>query len=100
MPSTNCRGSCSLCAYLRPDGLVGMTPKSVKKKLKQPSFATAVNREELRRAAEDLGVEFDEHLFVVIAALTASGGPDGRRPERLGPRTGPSTPASRRPQRV
>jgi len=24
----------------------------------------------LRRAAEDLGVEFDEHLFVVIAALT------------------------------
>src|SRR5436305_790899 len=27
------------CAYVRPDGLVGMTPKAVKKKLKQPSFA-------------------------------------------------------------
>ena len=35
-------------AYVRPDGLVGLTPKSVKKKLKQPSFAAAVNREELR----------------------------------------------------
>src|ERR1700761_4485000 len=35
------------CAYVRPEGLVGMTPKSVKKKLKTPSFAAAVHREEL-----------------------------------------------------
>jgi putative nucleotidyltransferase with HDIG domain len=58
------------CAYVRPDGLVGMTPKSVKKKLKQPSFAAAVGRDELRRGAEDLGVEFDEHLQIVIGALS------------------------------
>ncbi len=58
------------CAYVRPDGLVGMTPKSVKKKLKQPSFAAAVNREELVHGAEDLGVDFDEHLTIVIDALT------------------------------
>ncbi len=58
------------CAYVRPEGLVGMTPKSVKKKLKQPSFAAAVNREELRHGAEDLGVDFDEHLQIVIEALT------------------------------
>src|SRR5436309_6676254 len=57
------------CAYVRPDRLQGMTPKSVKKKLKQPSFAAAVNREELRHGAEELGVEFDEHLGIVIAAL-------------------------------
>ena len=57
------------CAYVRPDGLIGMTPKSVKKKLKQPSFAAAVDREELRHGAEDLGVEFDEHLQAVISAL-------------------------------
>ena len=49
-------------AYVRPEGLSGMTPKSVKKKLKQPSFAAAVNREELRQGAEELGVDFDEHL--------------------------------------
>jgi putative nucleotidyltransferase with HDIG domain len=58
------------CAYVRPEGLVGMTPKSVKKKLKQPSFAAAVDREELRRGADELGVDFDEHLQVVIDALT------------------------------
>jgi predicted hydrolase (HD superfamily) len=46
-----------------------MTPKSVKKKLKQPSFAAAVDREELLSGAADLGVDFDEHLSIVIAAL-------------------------------
>jgi putative nucleotidyltransferase with HDIG domain len=58
------------CAYVRPDGLEGMTPKSVKKKLKQPSFAAAVNREDLRRGASELGFDFDEHVAVVIEALT------------------------------
>jgi predicted hydrolase (HD superfamily) len=50
-----------------------MTPNSVKKKLKQPSFAAAVGREELRQGAEELGVEFDEHLSIVIGALQARG---------------------------
>src|ERR1700730_8475222 len=59
------------CAYVRPDGLEGMTPKSVKKKLKAPSFAAAVDRDELRRGAEELGVDFDEHLALVIEALAA-----------------------------
>ncbi len=59
------------CAYVRPDKLHGMTPKSVKKKLKQPSFAAAVGREELYRGAEELGVDFDEHLRFVIGALAA-----------------------------
>jgi putative nucleotidyltransferase with HDIG domain len=56
-------------AYVRPDGLRGMTAKSVKKKLRQPSFAAAVGRDELREGAEELGVDFDEHLAIVIAAL-------------------------------
>jgi putative nucleotidyltransferase with HDIG domain len=57
------------CAYVRPEGLVGMTPKSVKKKMKAPSFAAAVSRDDLRAGAEELGVDFDEHLEIVIAAL-------------------------------
>jgi putative nucleotidyltransferase with HDIG domain len=57
------------CAYVRPEGLVGMTPKSVKKKLKQPSFAAAIHRDELRVGADELGVDFDEHLAFVIEAL-------------------------------
>lgn len=57
------------CAYVRPEGLQGMTPKSVKKKMRQPSFAAAIHRDQLRRGAEDLGVDFDEHVAFVIAAL-------------------------------
>lgn len=57
------------CAYVRPAGLDGMTPKSVKKKMKTPSFAAAIHRDQLRRGAEDLGVDFDEHVAFVIAAL-------------------------------
>jgi predicted hydrolase (HD superfamily) len=57
------------CAYVRPEGLVGMTPKSVKKKMKSPSFAAAVSRDDLVNGAAALGVDFDEHLTIVIAAL-------------------------------
>src|SRR6188508_797394 len=57
------------CAYVRPQGIHGLTPKSVKKKMKTPAFAAAVNREELREGAELLGIELDEHLAFVIAAL-------------------------------
>jgi len=57
------------CAYVRPEGIHGMTPKSVKKKMKTPAFAAAIPREDLRRGAEDLGVDFDEHVAFVIAAL-------------------------------
>jgi putative nucleotidyltransferase with HDIG domain len=62
-------GFITACAYVRPTGIHGLTPKSVKKKLKQPSFAAAVNREEVTQGAEGLGVDFDEHLRFVIAAL-------------------------------
>jgi putative nucleotidyltransferase with HDIG domain len=59
------------CAAVRPDGIVGLTPKSVRKKLKTPAFAAAVDREDVRRGAEELGVDPDEHIAVVIAALEA-----------------------------
>jgi len=57
------------CAYVRPERLVGMTPKSVKKKMKAPSFAAAVSRDDLRAGPQALGVDFDEHVEIVIAAL-------------------------------
>lgn len=59
------------CAYVRPEGLRGLTAKSVRKKCKQASFAAAVDREQLRRGAEELGVDFDEHVTFTIAALAA-----------------------------
>jgi putative nucleotidyltransferase with HDIG domain len=62
------------CAYVRPEGIHGMTPKSVKKKMKTPAFAAAVNRDELRAGAEALGVDFDEHVAFVIEALEQRAG--------------------------
>ena len=62
-------GFITACAYVRPEGIHGMTPKSVKKKLKQPSFAAGVNRDEVREGAEELGVDFDEHVAFVIGAM-------------------------------
>jgi putative nucleotidyltransferase with HDIG domain len=57
------------CAYVRPEGFSGMSARSVRKKLKQPSFAAAVGREEVSRGAQELGVELDELIEQVIAAL-------------------------------
>jgi len=57
------------CAYVRPQGIHGLTPKSVKKKMKSPAFAAAVSRDDMRVGAEELGVDFDEHVAFVIAAL-------------------------------
>ena len=77
-------GFIAACAYVRPDGVHGMTPKSVKKKLKQPSFAAGVNRDEVREGAEELGVDFDEHVAFVIAAMEEQRGRAGPRPARSG----------------
>lgn len=57
------------CAYVRPQGIHGLTPKSVKKKLKTVAFAAAVSRDDVRAGAEQLGVELDDHIRFVIAAL-------------------------------
>ena len=54
---------------VRPTGLDGLEPKSVKKKLKQPSFAAGVHRDEVYAGAELLGLELDEHITNVVAAM-------------------------------
>ena len=74
------------CGLVRPDGIATLEPKSVKKKLKQPSFASGVNREDVYKGAEDLGVELDDHIRFVIEAL---------RPiaSQLGLRTGAEVPS-------
>ena len=57
------------CGLVRPTGLDGLEPKSVRKKLKQPSFAAGVHREEVYRGADELGLDLDEHIRNVVAAL-------------------------------
>jgi len=56
-------------AAVRPDGIHGLKAKSVRKKMKQKAFAAAVNREDIIRGAEDLGVDLNEHIQFVIDAM-------------------------------
>src|SRR4051794_23667849 len=63
-------GFVTACALVRPTGIEGMKPKSVRKKMKQPSFAAAVPRDQLQRGADELGVELNEHIQTIIDALT------------------------------
>ena len=67
------------CALVRPTGVEGLEPKSVRKKLKQPSFAAGVHRDEVYAGAELLGLEPDEHIANVIAALQPIAGELGLR---------------------
>ncbi len=62
-------GMVTATALVRPTGIDDLTPKSVKKKLKDPTFAKGVDRDEVRHGAELLGVDFDEHLRNVIEAM-------------------------------
>ena len=57
------------CALVRPERLEGLKAKSVRKKMKQKSFAASVNREDITRGAEELGVDLNEHIEFVVAAL-------------------------------
>ncbi len=56
-------------AYVRPDRLRGMKASSVKKKMKQKSFAASVSRDDIRQGAELLGVSLEEQIENVIADL-------------------------------
>src|SRR6476659_4650291 len=64
-------GFITACALVRPARLEGLTPRSVRKKMKTASFAAAVNRDDIVRGAADLGVDLDQHIAFVIAAMQA-----------------------------
>ena len=59
------------CALVRPGRVIaGLEPASVRKKLRDKAFARTVNRDDVYRGAEELGVDLDAHIAFVISALT------------------------------
>ena len=64
-------GMVTATALVRPTGIDDLEPKSVKKKLKDPTFARGVNREDVTKGAELIGVDLGEHIGNVITAMRA-----------------------------
>ena len=62
-------GLITATALMRPTGIDGMAPKSVKKKMKDKAFAAGVDRDEVRHGAELIGLDLDAHIGNVIAAM-------------------------------
>ncbi len=62
-------GFIGACCLVRPEGIHTLTPKSVKKKLKDKGFAAKVERTEVTAGAELLGVELGDHIQFLIDAL-------------------------------
>ena len=66
------------CALVRPGrSIAGLEPASVRKKLRDKAFARTVNRDDVYRGAEELGVDLDRHIAFVIAALAGVAGDIG-----------------------
>lgn len=62
-------GFLTACALVRPNGIRDLKVKSVKKKFKDSSFARGVNREDVEKGVQELGVDFAEHVQLVIEAM-------------------------------
>jgi putative nucleotidyltransferase with HDIG domain len=62
-------GFITAVAYVRPEKLTGMSASSVRKKMKQKSFAAAVKREDIEAGAQLLGLSLDDHIQNVITAM-------------------------------
>lgn len=70
-------GFVTAVAYVRPEKLNGMSASSVRKKMKQKSFAAAVKREDIEKGAALLEIPLDEHITQVISAMQSIAGPLG-----------------------
>jgi putative nucleotidyltransferase with HDIG domain len=63
-------GFVTAVALLRPNkSLAEVEPRSVRKKMKDKAFARSVNRDDIIKGAEELGVDLDEHIAEVIEAM-------------------------------
>ena len=63
-------GFIAAVALVRPSRKIAdVEVKSVTKKMKDKAFAAAINRDQMRKSAEELGVDFDDHVATVLEAM-------------------------------
>jgi len=65
-------GMVTATSLVRPNkSILGLEVSSVRKKMKAKGFAAGVNREDLVKGAEELGVDLNEHIAYVIEAMSS-----------------------------
>ena len=67
-------GFITACSLVRPEKILSLEPKSVRKRMKDKAFARAVSREDMTRGAEELGVDLNDHITLCINAMRAIAG--------------------------
>jgi len=82
-------GFITACALVRPDRILSLEAKSVRKRMKDKAFARSVSREDITKGAEELGVPLDEHITFCIQAMR-----EIAEKLDLGPRESPSGPSA------
>ena len=82
-------GFITACSLVRPDRILSLEAKSVRKRMKDKAFARSVSREDITKGAEELGVPLDEHITFCIQAIR-----EIAEKLDLGPRESPSGPSA------
>lgn len=65
-------GFITACSLVRPERIMSLEAKSVRKRMKDKAFARSVSREDITRGAEELGLPLDEHIAFCIEAMRAA----------------------------
>ena len=73
-------GFITACSLVRPDRIVSLEAKSVRKRMKDKAFARSVSREDITQGAEELGIPLEEHITFCIAAMREIAGQLGLAP--------------------
>jgi putative nucleotidyltransferase with HDIG domain len=86
-------GFITACALVRPDRILSLEAKSVRKRMKDKAFARSVSREDITKGAEELGVQLDAHIAFCIEALRGIGDKLGLTPSDMSqPQANPKSP--------
>lgn len=75
-------GFITACALVRPDKIVSLEGKSVRKRMKDKAFARSVSRDDITKGAEEIGVPLDEHIANCLEAMRAVAPALGLAPNR------------------
>jgi putative nucleotidyltransferase with HDIG domain len=83
-------GFITACSLVRPDRIASLEARSVRKRMKDKAFARSVNREDIVKGAEELGVPLDDHIAFCIAAMREIAEQLGLAPANAGPSAPPA----------